>query len=290
MHITPHRSAAGWMGGNRRPPPCHHPSIDPPASHAKEAGSDPRNPHADADRRIDPSVPVPVPTHGKMVPELTSQRQITVANCKRTAAIEVTGDADPPGVAERVRARILPDARVRPEDRPSCRSPPPCRMQESPKPTSVPFPQAIGAGRTTPRPCNKHPGAAPATGGVGTERNVPPSFLPGGTSSVRPSASAAAGVASVRVRFRPPTCRRPRDVSVPPPRIPATRSAPQPGNHGASPSSASRPRSGPRPHPVPTSRAEIRAVAPSGRVSIEARATGTASAELIPTVGWRRPR
>ena len=131
--------------------------------------------------------------------------------------------------------------------------------------------------------------------GVGTKRNVPSLFLLGGTSSMRPSASIAAGVASVRVQFRPPTMPSTPRRLCSPPRIPAEDPRPAfrvrlPGIHGASPSSASRPRSGSRPLPVPAARPEIRAVAPSARVSTEARAARTASVDLIPIVRWRRPR
>lgn len=286
MHITPHQGTTGWMQGNRRPPPCHHPSIDPRVSHANEAGSDPRNPPSDADRRIGPSFPVPVPTHGKMVQVLTSQPQITMAHRKRTVAIEGIGDADPPGVAERVRARILPDACIRPEDHPDETAHPAgclhrvgCKNHPNLRPFHPPGPSARGA---PPLVRASIQGLRLRPRGVGTKRNVPSPFLSGGTSSVRPSASVAAGVASVRVQFRPPAMPpTPRRLRPPPP---------EPGNHGASPSSTSRPRSRPRPLPVPADRAEIRAVAPSAWVSTEARATRTASADLIPIERWRRPR
>lgn len=61
--------------------------------------------------------------------------------------------------------------------------------------------------------------------GVGTKRNVPSLFLLGGTSSMRPSASIAAGVASVRVQFRPPTMPSTPRRLCSPPRIPARPSA-----------------------------------------------------------------
>lgn len=208
MHITPHQGTTGWMQGNRRPPPCHHPSIDPRVSHANEAGSDPRNPPSDADRRIGPSFPVPVPTHGKMVQVLTSQPQITMAHRKRTVAIEGIGDADPPGVAERVRARILPDACIRPEDHPDETAHPAgclhrvgCKNHPNLRPFHPPGPSARGA---PPLVRASIQGLRLRPRGVGTKRNVPSPFLSGGTSSVRPSASVAAGVASVRVQFRPP--------------------------------------------------------------------------------------
>lgn len=226
-------------------------------------------PHA---RQNGPGADLPASNYNG--PSQTHRRDRGDRRCRPARGRRKGPCTHPPG-------RLHPTRRPSGRNRPSCRLPPPCRMQESPEPTSVPSAWAIGARRTTPRPC-KHPRPAPATAGSGdqTQRTL---SLPFGRDVLRASVRIRSRRGRVRSRPVPSSGHAADPTTSPPP-------PPEPGNHGASPSSTSRPRSRPRPLPVPADRAEIRAVAPSAWVSTEARATRTASADLIPIERWRRPR